>query len=160
MSTSKIAVIAVAALLLAGCSDPDVSDAGSQAMADFEFGRPAESRDADRQIQIDASDDFKFDPAVVDVESGEVITFTVNNIGELPHEFTLGPADLQAEHAQEMTEMGDMEMDDDPNAISVGAGETDSLTWEFTEAGSLLFGCHIPGHYEAGMVGDVEVAAA
>lgn len=162
MSVAKIAVpiLATAMLLLAGCSDQDAADASRQTSESFEFGQPAKSRDSDRVIQIDASDDFRFDPKAMDVMIGEVITFTVTNVGEVPHEFTLGPADVQAQHGEEMTEMGDIEMDDDPNSISISAGETNSLTWEFTEAGSLLFGCHVPGHYEAGMVGDLEVAVA
>ena len=158
-SKTAVPVLASAVLLFAGCSDQDASGTDGQTSESFEFGQPAKSQESDRVIEIEASDDFRFDPEAVDVKKGEVITFTVNNVGEVPHEFTLGPADVQDEHAEEMAEMGDMEMDGDPNAISIGAGETNGLTWEFTEAGSLLFGCHIPGHYEAGMVGDVDVAA-
>lgn len=162
MSVSKLVVpvATTAALLLAGCSDPDAPDGSGQTSESFEFGRPANSRDADRRIQIDATDDFNFDPTTLDVTSGEIITFTVNNLGELPHEFTLGPKNVQMEHGEEMTEMDDMDMADEPNTISLAAGDTNSLTWEFTESGPLLYGCHTPGHYEAGMVGELVVASA
>jgi len=135
-SKTAVPVLASAVLLFAGCSDQDASGTDGQTWESFEFGQPAKSQESDRVIEIEASDDFRFDPEAVDVKKGEVITFTVNNVGEVPHEFTLGPADVQDEHAEEMAEMGDMEMDGDPNAISIGAGETNSLTWEFTEAGS------------------------
>ncbi len=112
---------------------------------------------ASRVIEIDANDDFSFGPDDVDVKLGETVTFSVTNTGKVPHEFTLGPTDVQLEHNKEMTEMGDMEMKDEPNAISMAAGETAELTWEFTNADSLLYGCNIPGHYDAGMVGDINV---
>ena len=37
------------------------------------------------------------------------------------------------------------------NALSLKAGETGSLSMTFADAGSLLIGCHEPGHYDAGM---------
>ena len=50
-----------------------------------------------------------------------------------------------------------MTMHDDPNAIEVASGETKELTWTFTQAGDLLFGCHEPAHYAGGMVGTIHV---
>ncbi|HSK97563.1 MAG TPA: plastocyanin/azurin family copper-binding protein [Euzebyales bacterium] len=42
--------------------------------------------------------------------------------------------------------------------MSVPSGETVELTWTFDgETEGLLYGCHEPGHYEAGMVGDIVV---
>ncbi|MCZ7628846.1 MAG: hypothetical protein M5U19_07175 [Microthrixaceae bacterium] len=40
--------------------------------------------------------------------------------------FTLGPEEVQEEHEAEMADMGDMDMDDDPNAISVPPGRPGS----------------------------------
>ena len=37
------------------------------------------------------------------------------------------------------------------NAVSVKPGKTGSLTMTFAEAGTLIVGCHEPGHYAAGM---------
>ena len=84
---------------------------------------------------------------------GETITFRVTNEGNIPHDFTLGTAEMQDEHEEEMGE-GPM-MHDEPNAVSVEPGETKELTWMFTEEGTTLYGCHEPGHYDAGMVGEV-----
>jgi uncharacterized cupredoxin-like copper-binding protein len=50
-------------------------------------------------------------------------------------------------------------MPDEPSAITVQPGETKSLTWTFTEAGSLQFGCHMAGHFAQGMVGTIDVMA-
>lgn len=43
------------------------------------------------------------------------------------------------------------------NALSVPAGQTDTLTMTFDKAGVLQIGCHEPGHFEAGMLGTLTV---
>ena len=42
---------------------------------------------------------------------------------------------------------------DDPNSILLEPGNSDEIIWKFTEATELEFACNIPGHYNAGMVG-------
>lgn len=141
-----------------------VDEHSEMAMADehasegFVFGEPADPADADRTVQITARDEFVFEPPTVEVRAGEVITFEVDNAGQLPHDFTLGDEAAQEEHAREMEEMGAEMAHTDPNAMTIEPGETASMTWRFTEGGEVLYGCHQPGHYDAGMVGTVEVA--
>lgn len=129
----------------------------------FAFGEPGDPSDADRVIEVVATDDFAFDPAVIEVSAGETIMFTITNSGKIPHDFTLGDEAAQVAHEAEMQEMmsdgGDMSMHSDANAVLVPAGKTVDLTWTFSEAGSVLFGCHQPGHYAAGMVGTVDVTS-
>jgi hypothetical protein len=36
--------------------------------------------------------------------------------------------------------------------------EMASFTWHFTEPGQTRFGCHLPGHYAAGMYGTITVS--
>lgn len=128
----------------------------------FAFGEPADAADADRVIEIETSDELRFEPASFDVQVGEVITFRVSNNGNLPHDFTLDDAEGQDVHEAEMAEMaadGMMMMGDEPNGFGLPAGETKELTWHFTEAGEVLIGCHQPGHYAAGMVATVNVSS-
>ena len=165
MVVRRIVVVSIAVMGLAasGCTsdDPGSSEpaAGDDSSSQsFDFGQPADVADVDRVIDIETSDDLAFDPENVQVEVGEVITFKVTNAGDLPHEFTLGPEDVQQEHEDEMAEMNGMEMDGDANAIAVPAGSTSELTWQFPEPGTVLFGCHVTGHYAAGMVGEIDVA--
>lgn len=80
----------------------------------------------------------------------------IENTGTVDHEFVIGSAGWQAQHEAEMQE-GGMEMGDEPNELEVPAGETTSLTWHFTEAGTTQYGCHEPGHFPAGMVGTITV---
>ena len=125
--------------------------------SDFSFGEPADAASADRVIEITASDDFRFDPASIEVSAGETVTFRVTNTGAIPHDFTLGDEAMQQSHAEEMGEMAGMAMPDEPNAMVLAPGETRELTWRFTEPGDLLIGCHQSGHYEAGMRAQITV---
>lgn len=43
---------------------------------------------------------------------------------------------------------------DDPNSILVEPGTTKEFVWTFTDGASLNFACTLPGHYQAGMVGE------
>lgn len=127
---------------------------------EFTFGRPGEASEADRVVEVDANDALTFSPAEIAVSAGETVTFVVTNTGAIPHDFTLGDQATQDAHEAEMAEMaasGDMGEHSDPNAVVLEAGETKELTWTFSEAGTVLIGCHQPGHYDAGMKGTVEV---
>jgi len=47
---------------------------------------------------------------------------------------------------------------DDPNAIRLAAGKSGEVVWKFTNDGVFKIACLVPGHYDAGMHGDVTVA--
>lgn len=152
---------ALAALLLGACgnSEPSTTTTGAdneQGM-EFAFGEPADPADADRTVEIVASDDLSFDPANLTVTVGETVTFRVVNAGQVPHDFTLGDQMTQDEHDAEMAEMDGMTMSDEANAVTVAVEETKELTWRFTEPGTVLIGCHQPGHYAAGMKVEITV---
>jgi uncharacterized cupredoxin-like copper-binding protein len=44
-------------------------------------------------------------------------------------------------------------------AADIEPGKTKTLTWTFTEPGEYQLACHVPGHYEAGMVIPIAVTA-
>ena len=48
----------------------------------------------------------------------------------------------------------------DPNQVRVAPGQVGEVVWHFTKAGKVDFGCLMPGHYDAGMKGTVEVNSA
>lgn len=137
--------------------DGHMDEADAEHM-DFSFGEPADAASADRVIEIDALDTLEFDPSEITISVGETVTFRVTDPGALPHDFTLGTAEMQDEHEAEMAEMsGDMMMHDEPNVFALSSGETMEMTWHFTEPGEILFGCHQPGHYGAGMKGTITI---
>jgi uncharacterized cupredoxin-like copper-binding protein len=41
----------------------------------------------------------------------------------------------------------------------VQPGNKRTLVWQFTKAGEFYYACLVPGHFEAGMIGKVIVAA-
>ena len=150
-------VLAVVALFFVACggsSDAGHNDhsegAGSEAGEPLP-GAAGDASEADRTIEVSTLDQLRFDPGSIDVEVGEVVTFVVTNDGNTDHEFVLGDAAYQEAHGGEEHDMSG------GNAVAVAPGETEELTWEFTEAGSFEYGCHVSGHYEGGMVGDLEV---
>jgi len=152
-------VTAALGLLLAACGGPTDTTTTEETATDgvgFAFGEPADPADADRTVEIVASDTFRFDPATLSVSAGETVTFRIINSGQLIHDFVLGDEATQDEHEAQMAEMGDMMMPDEANAIGVAAGETKELTWRFTQPGTVLIGCHEPGHYPA-MKGEITV---
>ena len=42
-------------------------------------------------------------------------------------------------------------------SINVPAGQSARLVYTFQQPGTLLYGCHVPGHYAAGMLGTITV---
>ena len=143
---------------MATMDEDEHTDGGEDEHADFAFGEPADAASADRVIEIEALDAFAFDPDEITVEAGETVTFRVTNAGAIPHDFTLGDEAMQDEHEAEMAEMGgEMDMHDEPNLLALEPGETEELTWHFTQAGEILIGCHQPGHYDAGMKANVTI---
>ena len=111
-----------------------------------------------RVIVIKALDSLKFDPATVSVQRGETVTFRVENVANMDHEFDVGDAAFQAQHEKEMQQMpAGMEMGDEPNGFALKPGATKEMTLTFTQPGTLIYACHQPGHYAAGMKGEIKV---
>jgi uncharacterized cupredoxin-like copper-binding protein len=52
-----------------------------------------------------------------------------------------------------------MHMPMDAGGLSVPPGKTRRLTWTFDEPGIVLYGCHVLGHWAAGMRGTIVVLA-
>jgi uncharacterized cupredoxin-like copper-binding protein len=110
----------------------------------------AESDARALRIAVTLTDALRIEPAAMDVPVGQPVTFVVTNVGAVPHEFVVG--DEAAQQAHETTMQGRATMDhDDATGIGLAPGETKELTLTFAEPGELIAGCHIPGHYPAGM---------
>lgn len=107
-------------------------------------------------ILVTLSDAMRIDPNPMTVPAGVAVTFVVTNTGQIEHEFMLGDEAAQADHEQEMLEPGAM-VHDHSYAIAVKPGETKELVYTFDSAGQVFAGCHIPGHYPAGMKATVTV---
>ena len=115
--------------------------------------RIAEAAPADqasRTVTISAGDKLAFDPAAVSVKLGETVVFTVTNTGQMAHEFTLGTAAFQEEHEHEMKSgmnMGSVPPDEAAFVFGLAPGESKTVAYRFSQAGQLIYGCHVPGHF-------------
>lgn len=120
------------------------------------FGIAADPAKAKRIIRIDMSDAMRFTPAAVTVKRGEVVRFVAANKGQVLHEMVLGTKEELDRHAELMKKFPGMEHDE-PHMTHVDPGKAGEIGWRFTRAGTYYYGCLIPGHFEAGMIGTVHV---
>lgn len=140
------------------------------------IGKPGEASKADRTISVEMHDNY-YEPESIQVKPGETVRFVVENKGSLVHEFNIGTPDMHDNHQEEMQMMVEhgviqggklnrkmMEMDmgnghsmkhDDPNSVLLEPGESQEVVWKFTGEGNVEFACNVPGHYQAGMYGEV-----
>lgn len=120
-------------------------------------GEPGKPEAVSRTIEVVMNDKMRFLPANISVKRGETIRFVVKNDGFEPHEFMLGEMKELQEHAEVMRKHPTM-VHEEPNAITVNPSQTGELIWKFTHTGKVDFACLIPGHFEAGMKGDIQVS--
>ena len=120
------------------------------------FGREGDVRKAIRTVEVDMSDRMRFSPSALTVKRGDTVRFEVKNSGKIMHEMVLGTLKELKEHAEVMRKHPGMEHDE-PYMVHVAPGKTATIVWQFTRAGEFYYGCLIPGHFEAGMVGKVAV---
>jgi plastocyanin len=131
-----VGTLAAGVLLLGACGDDDSDDdAGA----------------ASTSIEVEATE-FEFDPDAWTVPVGEEFTVEFENVGEIDHEWAvlkLGE-DIESEAEFEEDKV-EFEIEATP------AGE--SVTEQFTldEAGTYQVVCALPGHFDAGMEGTLEV---
>jgi len=155
---SALAALAIVATPLAACGNDNANDP---------------SASDTRTITVTMKDNT-FTPGKVTAEAGETIAFLFVNEGASTHEAYLGSEAEQEEHAEEMAASStthSMDMGSDATGggadhsmhmgggdmATVAPGNTVSLTHTFDEAGTMVIGCHQPGHWEAGMKATVEV---
>jgi plastocyanin len=115
-----LVAISLVAVLLAGCGGGASSGGGAAPLT----------------VTV-TTNEFKFDPAVINATPGQTVNLTVKNIGSVQHTFVLANANVK---------------------ITVDPGK--SVTQTFTApavAGTFTFECDVAGHKEAGMVGQLIV---
>ena len=123
---------------------------------DTAFGREGDPRKVVRTIRVDMADTMRFTPAQLTIRRGQTVRFVVHNRGQLLHEMVLGTDRALQEHADLMKRFPDMEHAD-PHMAHVKPGARGDIVWQFTRPGRFRFACLQPGHFEAGMVGSVDV---
>ncbi len=138
-------LLLVALAAVTGCSS-----AVTQAPA-AGSGAPSATR-----VTVTLSDALKIEPAQINIPMGVPVTFVVTNKGTIDHEFFVGGEKAQAVHEKAMSGQMAMVMDE-PTGIGVKPGQTKELTLTFADTTPVFGGCHIPGHYLAGMKATITV---
>ena len=110
-----------------------------------------------RTLHIEARD-MSFTPTVVPVLLGETVRLVISNRGTMRHEFVIESKAEHLEHRAMMRQKPDMDMANEPNAVTVDPGQSKELIWRFGKNPNVEFSCDIPGHAEAGMTGFFRIA--
>jgi uncharacterized cupredoxin-like copper-binding protein len=148
MSRRSLTILPIIGLFLAACT-------GGGGGASSASASTVPSGSASTRIEVKLTDALRMEPATLTVPAGVPVTFVVTNAGSTEHEFYLGDEAAQAKHEDEMKMAGMTH--EDPDGISLKGGETKDLTHTFAEAGETLAGCHVVGHYAAGMKATITV---
>ncbi len=163
LKTLIAAAIATLSLLPAAASAHGTEAHGKPATAkaispeEHPWGRQGDPAKAGRTVAIGMSDAMRFTPAEIRVKQGETVRFVVKNGGQTMHEMVLGTLDELKAHGELMKKHPGMEHDE-PYMAHVAPGKTQEMVWTFTRAGEFHFGCLVPGHFDAGMVGRIVVS--
>ncbi len=112
-----------------------------------------EIRGADAATRVDLTlTEYKINMTSATVPAGVPVTFAATNKGQTMHEVVLekvGAVDQPLE-----INGGEAEI------ANIAPGETKSATWTITQPGVYQLACHVPGHFEAGMVQQFTVISA
>lgn len=124
-----------------------------------DWGIAGDAKAAKRTITLSMSDTMRFTPDKLDVKHGETVKIVIKNTGAVLHELVIGTKKVLDEHAALMVKFPKMEHEE-PYMAHVAPGKTGEIIWTFNKPGSFNFACLIAGHYQAGMVGTITVAAS
>lgn len=113
-----------------------------------------------REVTIKATD-FRFEPASIQVPVGQSVRLILKNDGQVLHDVAV--VGLEAEMHEEKAESGHAEEagHDADEMMKVHAdaapGKAETIEFTPTKAGNYQLTCTLPGHKEAGMVGEMTV---
>ena len=152
LRTHRLVLAAVALLVpavAAGALLLTTGEAGSAPVRSGVLGPgPATVR-----IDIDHS---RFHVGPIRVRPHTEVRFVVVNHDPIGHELIVGDPDVQARHATGHEAYHPPV----PGEVSIPADGRAATTYVFHDPGPVEYACHLPGHYQYGMHGIVEVVAA
>ena len=149
-------ITTLSALALSGTAFAAGNHAGGHGHEESAIGKPGVASRVGRTLSVDMRDDLRYTPSDIRVRQGETIRFIVRNSGQVKHEMSLGTEQELLEHLEVMKRFPDMEHDE-PGKVTLAPGQQGEIVWQFSKAGTVHFGCLMPGHYEGGMKGVIRV---
>lgn len=152
MRLSRLALVPTIALLVAACSTAATPTPTPASVPTSGAAGSATTQ----SVEVTLSDSLRMDPAAMTFRAGQPIRFVVTNMGSTNHEFFLGDEAAQMAHDGEMGGMAGMN-DDEAQGIGLMPGATKTLEYTFAAPGTYQAGCHVNGHYAAGMKAVISV---
>jgi uncharacterized cupredoxin-like copper-binding protein len=95
----------------------------------------------------------RFRPDRIRVAPGTTVRFVVDNQDPINHELIVGDAEVHRRHEQGTEPVHPPR----PGEVSIPATSHAETTFVFGDPGSVLYACHLPGHFRYGMSGNVDV---
>lgn len=99
-------------------------------------------------------DGMRFSPDRLEVRLHETVRFLVRNPEDIPHEVFIGSEAEQLTHRAAHGSAAPQEQADVPHygyGAFIPAFGTGQFEYRFDAPGEVMIGCHLPGHWEAGM---------
>ena len=140
------------------------------------IGSKGKESEINKVIQVNMYDNY-YEPSKIEIKEGETIKFVVINKGELVHEFNIATKKMHLKHQEEMMRLVENEIilsdkidkqkmivmskkspelsHSHSNSVLLLPGERAVLIWKFTNSVKLEAACNVPGHYEAGMIAEI-----
>ena len=152
----------------------------SVAFADknMKIGSKGNENEISRIIKVIMYDNY-YEPSSFQINAGETIKFEVENAGDLVHEFNIANKMMHMKHQPEMEKMFDNQilfsdyidkekmkkmakMDKSmghshSNSVLLEPKQKGDIIWKFDNAVDVEVACNIPGHYQAGMIAEVNI---
>ena len=144
----------------------------------MKIGSKGKEGDINRIIKVKMYDNY-YEPSSFQIKAGETIKFEVENVGELVHEFNIANKMMHMKHQPEMEKMVENEilladsidrekmkkmakMDkamghSHSNSVLLAPNEKGDLVWKFDNAMNIEIACNVPGHYQIGMIANVDL---
>ena len=107
---------------------------------------------ADRSVAV-TMHDLRFEPDRLEVKAGDTVEFVFTNSGAAEHEAVIGDQKLQLsqEAGGSDSHAGGHHGSEKVPRVVLSPGRTGKLTYTFDKPGEVFIGCHVPGHWPAGM---------
>ena len=153
---------------------PSISVAGSMNM----IGKKGNPSEVEKVIKVKMYDNY-YEPKKFKVKKNQTIKFIVYNYGELVHEFNIATKEMHLKHQPEMMRMVENEIlladridkkkmkelskkdhsmsHSHSNSVLLEPNEIGEIIWKFNTDANLEAACNVPGHYEAGMIANINI---
>ncbi len=144
----------------------------------MKIGSLGKESEVSRIIKVIMYDNY-YEPSSFQIKSGETIKFEVENAGMLVHEFNIANKMMHMKHQPEMAKMAEngillafsidkekmkkmAKMDKSmghshSNSVLLEPKQKGEIIWKFDNAINIEVACNVPGHYQAGMIAEVNI---